>query len=130
MPNLSEQLKQYRGATGITVKKIHPKGYKVHQVRIGIGGDVLDRSGLCEVARLEAVLENETIMFFEPELPKAGWALSWPGRGKKAYFRIPYMEGIPFVLNDSKTYELRELSVDAENKTITMSTTIGEPQDA
>lgn len=130
MTNLSEQLQQYRGAMGITVRKIHPKGYKVHQVRIGIGGDILDRSGLRKAARLEAVLENETIMFFEPKLPKAGWALSWPGRGKKAYFRIPYREGTPFVLNDSKAYELRELSVDVENKTITMSATIGEPQDA
>lgn len=127
---LSEQLRLYRGVLGVLVRKNqNNEGSKSWYVVISMDADILTRAGLLETTRIEAILENESIVFFKPTVPGGGWALSRPGRSKRVYFRIPYKEGMPFVLNDKKNHKLKELAVDAEKQTITMATVIEEGQE-
>lgn len=137
MLTLSEEIRKHGGTHGILVRKIPPKKkfnsekeFNKTCIVISFGIDILIRANLREVKRIDAFLENESLKFFEPLLPGAGWAFSRPGRSEKLYFRIPYREGLPFVLNDNERHKLKELAVDFENKTITVATSIEENIDA
>lgn len=123
---LSEQLKIYQGAHGIYVRKAQPKRSNRWYVTIGISGKLLHMAGLHEVTRMEAGLEEGKIVLFEAEFPNRGWALVKPRRNKRGYLKMPYREGLPFVLNDNERHQLKEVIVDAEKQTITMATAIEE----
>ena len=97
---------------------------------ISFGVDVLVKANLLTVIRMDAVLENGSITFFKPTLPSGGWAVARPKKGKSVHLRVRYVEGLPFILNDSESYKLKELAIDAEKQTITVATTIGEPKNA
>lgn len=129
---LSERLKVGRGTPGVSVRKNPPykRSERACYAVIAFGFDVFIKANLCGAVRLDAHLENESITFFEPTLPGGGWALGRPKKSKRVYLRIPYKEGLPFVLNDNENHRLKELAFDVEKRTITVATTIEETVDA
>jgi hypothetical protein len=132
MLTLSEELKKRRGTCGMFVRKcwvLKGKGSKTPYVAAAFGWNILVEAGLDEAKRIDAFLKNGNLEFFEAVLPGAGWALTKMGRGKTRHFRMPYKEGLPFILNDETRYKVKVLVIDAEKKTITIATTIEESID-